>query len=434
MHGLLLLSARAVHEARAMKQEFGAVRDQLQRRDEALADARRGQSDARLERVTAVRRRADQLSSRLATLHSLADALAPHASAIDGNLGHDPVMRPTTHDDAAWVAYVEALEAAVKDMQAIVAQVGGELGARVRASVVAAVEVPGIDEVLASHVMQRQLKPGLDANQTERFRATAARILTRLDLSDGDAVPGDLQALARAVVLAPSLDRAEALASELRRAVQIEREARSRRDADAAQARLVLEQLPQDAPLPLMQALERVVAGIDQLDAALRAAVDDCIRVDAATQDQRAQEAAALVLEESLRDLGYDVEGIEATLFAQGGATHFRRPGWEHYCVRMRVDAGEQTVNFNVVRARGDQETSERRRLDALAEDRWCAEFPKLLQTLAARGLQLKVTRRLAAGELPVQVVDGATLPGMHEDDDEDARGPRSAPRFRQRP
>ena len=93
--------------------------------------------------------------------------------------------------------------------------------------------------------------------------------------------------------------------------------------------------------------------------------------------------------------------------------------------MRLRVAAEERTVNFNVVRARGDEETAERRRLDALAEDRWCAEFPALMRTLAARGLTLDVTRRLRAGELPVQIVDPASVPALH---DEDRPSPASTP------
>jgi hypothetical protein len=108
---------------------------------------------------------------------------------------------------------------------------------------------------------------------------------------------------------------------------------------------------------------------------------------------------------------------------------NFRRAGWDRYFVRLRVSAEERTVNFNVVRARGDEETAERRRLDALAEDRWCAEFPALMRTLAARGLTLDVTRRLGAGELPVQVVDPSTVPLVREDE----RAPRSAAPRKQR-
>jgi len=174
--------------------------------------------------------------------------------------------------------------------------------------------------------------------------------------------------------------------------------------------------LPEGAPEPLLQALERVAARVDRFDEGLRVAVQDLLAVVVADRVRQEQEAAAIVLEQSLRDLGYDVEDIEATLFIDGGSVHFHRPGWENYFVRLRVDPLEHTVNFNVVRARGDEETAERRRLDALAEDRWCAEFPRLMQTLATRGLQLDVTRRLSAGEVPVQVVDGAHLPATAED------------------
>jgi hypothetical protein len=39
------------------------------------------------------------------------------------------------------------------------------------------------------------------------------------------------------------------------------------------------------------------------------------------------------------------------------------------------------------------------------------------MQTLAARGLQLDVRRRLSAGEVPVQVVDAVGLPSAAIDE-----------------
>jgi hypothetical protein len=432
MHGLLLLSARALHEARAMKQEFGAVRDQLQRREEELAHARRQQREARLDRLTSMRRRADQQAARLAALISLGDALSTHVPDLAARIPAHRLVAPVANDDASWTGYVAGLESAVRVMETLLGDAGSDYGAHVRASVATTSSAASIDEVLSAYVLQRQLKPGLDAAQSERYRATAARVLARLDLPKGVSLPAEIEALARNVVLAPSLDRAEALASELRRAVQIERETRAVRDGEINEARTLLELLPDDAPLPLLQALERVAAGVDRFDASLRASLDAFGEAGTAQREQLEQQAAAWVLEESLRDLGYEVEGIEATLFVQGGAVHFRRPGWDNYFVRMRVDADEHTVNFNVVRARGDEETAERRRLDALAEDRWCAEFPKLLQTLAARGLRLDVTRRLGAGDVPVQVVEGASLPRIV--DDEGSHRSTATPRSRPHP
>lgn len=135
-----------------------------------------------------------------------------------------------------------------------------------------------------------------------------------------------------------------------------------------------------------------------------------------AVQAQAVQEASALVLQQSLKDLGYQVEEVANTLFVEGGVVHFRRQGWDNYMVRMRVDTGAGTANFNVVRA-VDEASNARSVLDHLAEDRWCAEFPALLQALDVRGLHLNVTRRLEAGELPVQLVHRDKLPRFAEEE-----------------
>jgi len=127
--------------------------------------------------------------------------------------------------------------------------------------------------------------------------------------------------------------------------------------------------------------------------------------------------AQALVVEQSLQDLGYQVEEIADTLFVEGGVAHFRKSHWGDYMVRMRVAQGGGGINFNVVRAvdAGQADAGEPSVQDHLAEDRWCAEFPALLKTLAARGVQLEVTRRLEAGELPVQRVARERLPRFAE-------------------
>jgi hypothetical protein len=372
VHGVLALSAAAVREARAIRGEMEDVRERREAREGELARARQDRQAARADRLAALRAAAGRQEARRARLASLVQTLGAtdpaFAARIPAGTTAPPPAPPgagSAGDDAAWAAHVDALDAAVGELQALLAGAGGRYGERVRAAAIAdaSAPAPGIDDVLSAYVLQREMQGGLDPADTERLRATAARVLSRLELAEGEALPAGLEALARAIVLAPSVERAESLAVELRHAVQREREAL------------------------------------------------------AAERARTEQEAAALVLEQSLADLGYEVEGIEATLFADGGTAHFRRAGWENYFVRLRVDPREATVNFNVVRARGDEESAERRRLDALAEDRWCAEFPRLLQTLAARGLRLDVTRRLEAGEVPVQVVDGRNLPAIAADD-----------------
>lgn len=126
--------------------------------------------------------------------------------------------------------------------------------------------------------------------------------------------------------------------------------------------------------------------------------------------------AQAEVLQQSLLDLGYEVEGFEDTLFVQGGVVHFRRRGWGDYMVRLRVAEAAASLNFNVVRAVNDVQ-GEVSVEDHLAEDRWCAEFPALQKALAARGLPIEVTRQLQAGDVPVQRVLRDRLPRFTDDE-----------------
>ncbi|MCC7040036.1 MAG: hypothetical protein IT516_06975 [Burkholderiales bacterium] len=404
---LLSLSVRAIEEARAMGREYDAVLAQLAEREAALTAAREGQRAARIERLAALAHEVERQQARVARLRSLAGDVP----GLAATLPPEPAAVEAGADDAALAARLRELEAAALALETALAGASAGYAEQLRGVLAATTKAPTVDEVLALHVVQRQLRAHLPAADAQRLRATAARVLARLELAPGATLPSALEALARRIVLAPSVERAEALATELRRAVQLERDARAAQAADAAAATRLLAALPADAPAPLLLALEAVVAGTARLDAQLRKAAEDVLDEAAAASEQRATAAAATVLEESLRDLGYEVEDIEATLFADGGAVHFRRAGWDNYFVRLRVAPAERTVNFNVVRARGDEENAERRRQDALAEDRWCAEFPRLMATLAARGLALDVTRRLDAGAVPVQVVDAASLP-----------------------
>ena len=167
------------------------------------------------------------------------------------------------------------------------------------------------------------------------------------------------------------------------------------------------------APPPDIEKLARELDGTasgqraDLLASELRRRIQDHIEE---TQRRLVEEATATIVQRSLEDLGYQVEEISETLFVEGGVAHFRRRDWGDYMVRMRVDPRGSGANFNVVRA-VDAAAREPSVADHLAEDRWCAEFPALLNALEARGVRLAVTRRLAAGEVPVQQVERGRLP-----------------------
>jgi len=403
-----------------MRREYGDVLAQLAERERTLASTRRGMQDARLERIAAVRKEASRQAARFARLASIADSVGASST-----LAPAP---PASGDDAAWSDYMHRLDAAVRELEAQLSDAGAVFADKVRAALAMTTASPTIDEVLQGYVQQRAWRPGLDAAQSERFRATAARVLARLELAEGAPLPAELEALARDIVLAPTLDRAEALATQLRLAVHQASVAHHAQRSDADEARALLESMPEDAPAPLLRALEHVAAGVARLDEALRKSSQSVLDEAAVDRERAEQSAAAIVLTQSLRDLGYEVADIESTLFVEGGTAHFRRAGWDNYFVRLRVDPKAASINFNVVRASGDADSAERRRQDVLAEDRWCAEFPKLMQTLEARGLKLSVTRRLDAGEVPVQVVDAVSLPGIAHDDE---ASPRAAPKAR---
>lgn len=421
---LLSLSVRAIEEARAMGREYEAVLAQMAEREAALASARQGQRAARIERLAALRHEVERQHARVCRLR----ALAGEVPGLAASLPAAPRTVEAGADDAALATRLRELEATARSLESTLAAEGSAYAEKLRAVLAAGGKTPTLDDILAAYVLQRQMRAGLSAAEAERFRATAARVLARLEPSANGALPPALESLAQEIVLAPSLSRAEALATELRLAVQRHRETQEAQAADAADAAKMLAALPAEAPAPLLRALEAVAAGAARLDADLRRVAEDLLDETAAASEREAEGAAAFVLQESLRDLGYDVEDIEATLFTDGGTVHFRRAGWDNYFVRMRVAPSEKTVNFNVVRARGDEENAERRRQDALAEDRWCSEFPRLMATLAARGLALDVTRRLDAGAIPVQVVDGANLPAIASEAPERAQ---PAPRAR---
>lgn len=138
-----------------------------------------------------------------------------------------------------------------------------------------------------------------------------------------------------------------------------------------------------------------------------------------AEQQRQLDAATATIIEQSLKDLGYQVEPVANTFYVEGGVIHIRRPGWGEHMVRLRLDFRQKTANFNVIRAvrEGDNERSV---ADHLAEDRWCTEFPALMQALAARGVHLNVTRRVEPGDLPVQLVNRDRLPVFADEEEAD--------------
>ncbi len=418
--GAIVLAALALREAREMGREYQDVLADMQSRADGLACAKRESRNAQFAQLAATQQQCAQLETQLARLQRMASSLglaqadAPAQTDLIGAPG------PSGANRQAWQEHLQALTAAVTAVKRTIA------AAPVAASLSLEDTAPdttrsALDDALHVYMAQRRQHGQLDAQHAEPIRQMVARLLGRLALDDGESMPRDLDALGQSIALAPTLERAEALALELRLRIQQHGEQRATRRSDAAQASAWLEELGDDAPEGLRALLEDVMAG-ECLSPQTRALATDTLAAVAGMRKRLEEEAAAQVLEQSLRDLGYAVDDVENTFFVEGGMAHFQRHGWGEYFVRMRVGVQDKTLNFNVVRAKGAQETAERKRLDYLAEDRWCSEFPKLLETLAARGIQLDVKRLLGAGELPVQAVDPATVPAVQTEHSQQTR------------
>lgn len=339
-----LLSAAAIHAAQAIREGYdraAGLREEHAASQQAQASA---QVAARQQGMRALEHEMSAAEGRIDQLVALSRKLG----AADQVQATRPV-RPAAESPAALAAYVRGLQVFAGELQAILltetARRKGDLDTE-----------------------EPDLAVPATAAKARSPRRASERLLARI--AHMAPPPETIEKLARELDGTPPGERADLLATELRRRIQAH--------VEESHRRLV-------------------------------------------------EEATATIVRQSLKDLGYQVEDIAETLFVEGGVAHFRRRDWGDYMVRMRVDAGSSGANFNVVRA-VDAVNNEPSVLDRIAEDRWCAEFPALLKALEARGVRFDVTRRLAAGEVPVQMVERGKLPKFAQ---EETGMPRAKPRAR---
>jgi hypothetical protein len=346
---LIAAAAEAIRGAMAIAQGYAAERE----RQAELQGQRQSEAAQRREVSLAARR---AMAEEIARAESRLDRLISARDILVVQLAEpvaEPVVlpaRPADNDLSALAPYLGALRTQAEVLTGTVSNLAARSARSLATADLAALvaAAPNMAEQLAAFQAQARLSARVPPTVAAERRAQVERILARAVIAADTTLPEELEALVNEFMRTLSAERAEALATELR------------------------------------------------------------LRVARHNESSRA-DAAALVLEQSLRDLGYEVDGIGETLFVEGGIAHFQKPGWRDYHVRLRVDAQRRAINFNVVRAGAPGE--DRKHEDMLAEERWCAEFPRLQATLAAHGLRIDVTRQLGAGEVPVQVVDAAQLP-----------------------
>lgn len=354
---------------------------------------------------------------RLASAHAAAEDAERRLARIERVAGAAArVQRPAAPADnvESIEAYARELSAEASRLQTALRDSLGEAAQRANAESLELVARPKTAaELLDAFVAQAQAaRPQDAADGSEQRRERALRVLGRLSNEAANSIPPDMETLMADMIGAPSALRAEALELELRLRVQRHNEEHTRRQRELEEARALLEFLPDAlATDAARQDLELVLAGLAALTDALRHRVREAVAAYQARLAEERRQGASRVLADTLKDLGYAMDGIENTLFVEGGVAHFNKAEWGEYYVRLRVDPREQTVNFNMVREREGGEAGERRAADQAAENSWCDGLPQLLKTLEARGLPMKLQRRLAAGAMPVQVVEPGAIP-----------------------
>jgi hypothetical protein len=399
----VVLAARAIREAHAMYLEYGEAQGRVAERESARQQQREQLQAANVQRIGQLHGQAERLQAKLSRLQNFLQS--------DENL-LEALPQPATQDDETWNDYLAQLQQLVQKTEASL-PVDEVFNAKTRAALLA--EQPNTMQLITVYAQQQARKSKLTAAEAGHYQSLSFHLLARLEQDADASLPTRIEFLARELLQAYDVARAEAVAADLRLAIQQANQQRQQQVADAAEARTLLTQLADAVPVELRITLEAIAAGVRLFDQATRDLANATLANVNAEREREQQEAIGVVLEQSLRDLGYEVSDIDQTLFVSGGMVHFQKPAWHNYHVRMRVNPKDQTVNFNVVRPKDD--TTADKRQDYLAEDRWCSEFPTLLKTLAARGVKLNVTRLLQAGEVPVQAVDPATLPVMKQEE-----------------
>lgn len=359
-----------------------------------LTQERLRQQAAMTERLVALAQAADRAERRQQRMKALADQFGIVVDA-------PAPSRPPCGDHAALQAYIEAQEKQYAAIEAALMVAANDLQRRGKQgdlASLAGVEAESFDDLMSVFSAQASMVQGLVSTEVVANLDHARQILKRL----GTSIPVDLEALVQELTLTRSAERAESLLTELRFRAQQHEKIVTEQAARRGAAQAALASLP-ESPLfdPLRQALALAAAGILPYDDRLQALVVQMREKVDAIEIVMRERAAARVLEQSLKDLGYAVEPVAETLFIEGGMLHFQRSDWGEYFVRMRVDAQNHAANLHVVRV-AEADAPARPQEDLLADNRWCAEYSMLQKTLAARGLILDTQHQFMGGELAV--------------------------------
>jgi hypothetical protein len=403
---------RAVEERRLDEDERRRVESERQQREaeaRARAQEARRQESIRLERLSAVR----ATHSRLALMHeAITSAMAGLPQDEDKlNLPSIPEIEgESIHALDGLLHTYDGIERRLTEVRARVAT----------ANALASIDLSWLGEAESlAQVLDRFAKvrqtpaahPALLGDSADRDAEVASIVGHLLEVSLTE-LPPSLESLVQRALRVDSAARFDMLRIELQRQVQLHNErVKTRRQGSKSAAEWIerlgaidIEGHFAELRETLSQARDGMRPWDQDLESACSAAAETLERIAAQRRDAK----AASILEATLNDLGYEVDGISQTLFADGGALHFQGRGWNDHFMRLQVSADRKTLHFNMVRA-ADAPASEARDLEM--EQQWCRGYPELMKTLAARGIETEPLRAVSAGSFAVQAVRPETLP-----------------------
>jgi DNA repair exonuclease SbcCD ATPase subunit len=416
--------SRAVQQleesARQQAAEARRLEEEERRRAEAERQRREAEARARAEEARRLESiRLERLSAVRATRRRLA---LMHEGIVNAMAGLSPI------EDKPSLPSIPDIEdestGALEDQLRIFAGIEQRL-TEVRARVATSSALADIDifwlgeaESLAqlldrfakgrhSHGAQREA-----IDQATTRAADVGRIVGHLLEVSVNELPPSFESLVQRALRVESAARFDMLRLELQRQVQQHNErVKARRRGSESAAGWIDRLGAMDTEgrfADLREALTSVRDGLRPWDGELESECRSALEALEQSAQRRRDAKAAAILGATLRDLGYEVDGIAQTLFAEGGAVHFQARGWNDYFMRLRVSPDRQTLHFNMVRS-ADAPTSAARDLEM--EQQWCRGYPELMKTLAARGIETEPLRAVAAGSFAVQAVLPDSLP-----------------------
>jgi hypothetical protein len=274
-------------------------------------------------------------------------------------------------------------------------------------------------EALAFYAATNPSASRADATDKVDAERDARMTRARESFSDipADCMPDDIPRLFDEFAETCSQERAEALAVELQvRAAGLRRELEDRRADERLAAEWVAELTSSQGSEPepfetakLRHQLSLVAAGESRMTPQIKMAFEADHARRKAVEDRTDRQCAAIVLEATLRELGYDTDSIDNTLFVEGGTVHYQRGEWGDYYMQLRVVPALGQANFSLVRVgEGAASASE----DEVRQEQYCSDeqMGALREALAARGVRLRSRHANKPGEVPVASIQESTL------------------------